>query len=88
MTRLVTTSHNGTDFVTRLGSDAARRVRVTREMLFRINQIVPDTDLGNTAQAAADLLGRLLADGSPTKRAKPPQVKPDRKTNALPKGDR
>lgn len=65
-----------------------RQIRAMRETLFQINSISPETGLGMAAHAASESLGEVLAAGSPRPQRRTSCARPDRKTNALPRGDR
>ena len=67
---------------------ARQKVVEIRAMLASIEQLVPDTDLGIAARTASESLDQLVKCGSPVRRTKPPTIKPDRKSNALPRSDR
>jgi len=88
MARVVTLVTGSSGSRLELLRHARERVCEIRAMLASIEQLVPDTDLGIAARTASESLDELVKCGSPVRRTKPPTIKPDRKSNALPRGDR
>lgn len=88
MTRLATIVTRDGEPRIELLAAVQRRVRAMRQTLMDLHSHTPDTEVGMAAEAACGALGELLKAGSPTRRAKAPTVKPDRKSAALPRCDR